>query len=282
MKAEHSLSQLCAAFDVKRSGYHAWVKAEASQRACTDAVLREKIRGVHARHRGRYGAPRIQRELADQGDRHSCKRIARLMRAEGIQGLCARRFVPRTTQSDHDHPIAPNRLAESAAPTGPNQTWVTDLTYVWTAEGWLYVAVLLDLWSRRVVGWATAETLHTRLAIQALQMAVRHRQPPRGVLHHSDRGVQYASGEYRGWLAAAGLEPSMSRAGNPYDNAAMESFNATYKRECVSLAEARGGYATRAEAATDFFDYVEKYYNRVRRHSALGYKSPVDFELQLN
>lgn len=282
MKAEHSLSQLCAAFDVKRSGYHAWVKAATSQRERTDAALREKICVVHARHLGRYGAPRIQRELAAQGDRHGCKRIARLMRAEGIQGLCARRFVPRTTQSDHDHPIAPNRLAERPAPTGPNQTWITDLTYVWTAEGWLYVAVLLDLWSRRVIGWATAETLHTRLATQALQMALHQRQPSRGVLHHSDRGVQYASGEYRGWLAAAGLEPSMSRAGNPYDNAAMESFNATYKRECVSLAQARGGYANRTEASDDFFNYVEKYYNRVRRHSALGYQSPVDFELQLN
>jgi putative transposase len=282
MKAEHSLSQLCAALGVKRSGYHAWVKAEASERERTDDALREKIRRVHTRHRGRYGAPRIQRELAAQGDRHGGKRIARLLRAEGLHGLCARRFVPRTTHSDHDQPIAPNRLAERPAPTGSNQTWVTDLTYVWTAEGWLYVAVLLDLWSRRVVGWATAETLHTRLATQALQMAVRHRQPPHGGRHHSDRGVQYASGEYRRWLTAVGLEPSMSRAGNPYDNAAMESFNATYKRECVGLAEASGGYATRAEATQDFFDYVEKYYNRVRRHSALGYQSPVDFELQLN
>ena len=282
MKADYSLSQLCAALDVKRSGYHAWVTAGASQRERTDDVLRAKIRAVHTQHRGRYGAPRIQRELTAQGERHGCKRIARLLRAERLQGLCARRFVPRTTHSDHDQPIAPNLLAERPAPTGPNQTWVTDLTYVWTAEGWLYVAVLLDLWSRRVVGWATAETLHTRLATLALGMAVRHRQPPHGVLHHSDRGRQYASGEYRGWLAAAGLEPSMSRAGNPYDNAAMESFNATYKRECVGLAEAQGGYATRAEATADFFNYVEKYYNRVRRHSALGFQSPVDFELQLN
>jgi len=282
MKSDYSLSQLCAAFDVKRSGYHAWVRADASQRERDDDALRKKIRAVHLTHRGRYGAPRIQQELAAQGHPHGCKRIARLMQAEGIRGLCARRFVPRTTQSDHDHPIAPNELATRPAPTGPNQTWVTDLTYVWTGEGWLYVAVMLDLWSRRVVGWATAQTLHTQLAIQALQMAVRHRQPPKGVLHHSDRGVQYASGEYRGWLAAAGLEPSMSRSGNPYDNAAMESFNATYKRECVGLAQAHGGYATRAEAIDDFFNYVEKYYNRVRRHSALGYKSPVDFELQLN
>jgi transposase InsO family protein len=282
MKAEHSLTALCAAFGVKRSGYHAWVQAAASARERTDAVLRGQIRTVHTQHRGRYGAPRIQAELAAQGARHGCKRIARLMRAAGLRGLCARRFVPRTTQSDHDQPIAPNRLATHPAPTGPNQTWVTDLTYVWTAEGWLYVAVMLDLWSRYVVGWATGETLHARLARRAAQMALQHRRPPRGLLHHSDRGVQYASGEYHDLLAAAGLTPSMSRAGNPYDNAAMESFNATYKRECVGLAEARGGYATRAEAANDFFDYVEKYYNRVRRHSALGFQSPVDFEHQTN
>jgi transposase InsO family protein len=282
MKAEHSLTDLCAAFAVKRSGYHTWVKAAASERERTDAALRVQIRTVHEQHRQRYGAPRIQAELAAQGQRHGCKRIARLMRVDGLRGLCARRFVPQTTQSDHDQPIAPNRLATQPVPTGANQTWVTDLTYVWTAEGWLYVAVMLDLWSRCVVGWATGETLHARLATQALQMALQHRRPAPDLLHHSDRGVQYASAEYRERLTAAGLTPSMSRAGNPYDNAAMESFNATYKRECVGLAEARGGYATRAEATNDFFDYVEKYYNRVRRHSALGFKSPVDFEHQTN
>lgn len=282
MKAAYPLAQLCAAFDVTRSGYHAWVKAGASARARTDAALRPKIRAVFVEHRGRYGAPRIQDELAAQGHHHGGKRIARLMKAEGLRGLCSRRFVPRTTQSDHDQPIAPNRLAQRPAPTGPNQTWVTDLTYVWTAEGWLYVAVILDLWSRCVVGWATASTLHAQLAIRALRMAIQHRRPPPGLLHHSDRGVQYASAEYRALLAAAGMEPSMSRQANPYDNAAMESFNATYKRECVGLAAAAGGYATRAEATTDFFAYAETYYNRVRRHSALGSISPLDFELQLN
>lgn len=282
MKGEHSLAQLCAAFEVKRSGYHAWVKAEASPRERADAALLPKIRVVFARHQGRYGSPRIRDELADQGARHGGKRIARLMKAAGLRGRCSRRFVPRTTQSDHDHPIAPNLLAQRRAPTGPNQSWVTDLTYVWTTEGWLYVAVLLDLWSRRVVGWATAPTLHASLATRALQMALKHRSPSPGLLHHSDRGVQYASGEYRGLLRAGGLEPSMSRAGNPYDNAVMESFNATYKRECVGLAEEHGGYATRAEATADLFDYVEKYYNRERRHSALGYQTPVDFENQLN
>jgi transposase InsO family protein len=282
MKTEHSLAQLCAALDVTRGGYHAWVQAEASQRERTDATLLPKIRAVHAQHKGRYGAPRIQDALAKQGAHHGGKRIARLMKQAGLRGLCSRRYVPCTTQSDHDQPIAPNRLAQRPAPTGPNQTWVSDLTYVWTAESWLYVAVILDLWSRRVVGWATAETLHASLATRALQMALKHRRPPKGLLHHSDRGVQYASGEHRALLTAASMEPSMSRAGNPYDNAAMESFNATYKRECVGLAEARGGYATRAEATHDFFDYVEKYYNRERSHSALGYKTPVDFENQLN
>ena len=282
MRTGHSVAGLCAALDVKRSGYYAWAKAGAGARQREDADLLPEIRAVHERHHGRYGAPRIWRDLAAQGHRHGRKRIARLMRAAGLQGLCARRFVPRTTQSDHAQPIAPNLLAGRAAPTGPNQTWVTDLTYVRTREGWLYVAVILDLWSRRVAGWATAPTLHAALAIGALRMAVGNRRPGRGLLHHSDRGSQYASGEYRALLAMYGMEPSMSRKGNPYDNAAMESFNATYKRECVGLAEERGGYTTRAEAEGEFFVYVETYYNRVRRHSALGYQTPVDFENQLN
>lgn len=282
MKAEHSLSALCAAFDVTRSGYHAWAKTGPGPREQADAQLLPKIRAVHQEHRGRYGAPRIQQELAAQGSRHGGKRIARLMKAAGLRGLCARRYVPRTTDSRQGQPIAPNLLGERPAPTGPDQTWVTDLTYVPTEEGWPYVAVILDLWSRKVVGWATAATLHAALAIDALRMALQQRRPPRGLLHHSDRGVQYASGDYRALLAAAGLEASMSRQGNPYDNAAMESFNATYKHECVGLAEAAGGYATRAEATADCFLYVETYYNRVRRHSALGSRSPVDFERQLN
>ena len=282
MKADHTLAALCAAFDVTRSGYHAWAKAVPGGREQADALLLPKIREVFARHKGRYGAPRIRDELAAHGARHGGKRIARLMKAAGLRGLCPRRFVPRTTDSRHGQPIAPNLLAERPEPTGPDQTWVTDLTYVRTGEGWLYVAVVLDLWSRRVVGWAAAPTLHAALAIDALRMALRQRRPPPGLLHHSDRGVQYASASYRALLAAAGLEASMSRAGNPYDNAAMESFNATYKRECVGLAEAAGGYATRADAAADLFLYAETYYNRVRRHSALGSRSPVDFELQLN
>lgn len=282
MSAEHALTDLCAAFDVTRSGYHAWLAAAPSAREQADAALRPHIQAVHARHKGRYGAPRIQDALAKAGQRHGTKRIARLMRQEGLRGLGAKRFVPQTTDSDHDQPIAPNRLAEAPPPTGPNQVWVSDLTYVATQEGWLFVAVILDLWSRRVVGWSTGPSLKSCLVITALQMALKHRRPAPGLLHHSDRGVQYASTEHRQRLAAAGVQMSMSRAGNPYDNAAMESFMATYKRECVGLAQAAGGYATRAAATHDFFQYAEAYYNRERSHSALGYQSPVDFETQLN
>ena len=282
MKTEHPLVQLCAALDVKRSGYLAWAKAPASRREQSDATLLPRIHALHEKHKKRYGAPRIQKELAQQGHAHGRKRIARLMKQAGLRGRCSRRFVPRTTQSDHDQPIAPNLLSQRPVPTGPNQVWINDLTYVWTHEGWLYVAVILDLWSRRVVGWNTGSTLQSCLVQAALRMAIKHRQPPGGLLHHSDRGVQYASGDYRALLAAATIQPSMSRAGNPYDNAAMESFMATYKRECVGQAQDGGGYGTRAEAANDFFDYVEKYYNRERLHSALGYKTPVDFENQLN
>ena len=282
MKAQHPISQLCAAFDVTRSGYHAWQAASPSARATADTALLDDLRQLHAQPRGRYGAPRLQRALAQRGQRHGTQRIARLLRQAGLRGRTPRRFVPRTTDSDHDQPIAPNHLAGRPAPTGPNQVWVSDLTYVATAQGWLYVAVILDLWSRRVIGWSAGASLATAAVLAALRMALKHRQPPRGLLHHSDRGVQYASAQHRAVLAAAGLQASMSRAGNPYDNAVMESFMATYKRECVGLAAQTGGYATRAEATADFFAYAESYYNRERLHSALGYKSPVDFENQLN
>ena len=279
MSGQHPIGQLCAALGVSRSGYHAWAQAAPSARRQADAVLLPQIEAIHARHLGRYGAPRIQNELARQGRRHGTKRVARLMKRAGLRGLARKRFVPCTTQSQHDRPIAPNRLAQGPAPTGPNQIWVSDLTYVATRQGWLYLAVILDLWSRRVVGWSSGPTLQSCLVVAALQMALRHRQPPQGLLHHSDRGVQYASAPYQGLLAAAGIQPSMSRAANPYDNACMESFMATYKRECVGLS---AGYATHAQAAQDFFAYVETYYNRQRSHSALGYQTPVDFENQVN
>ena len=282
MKAEHTVADLCATLDVTRSGYYAWQAAGPSARQVADAALLADVQAIHARHQKRYGAPRIRHELQQRGQRHGTKRIARLMRADGLHGRCARRYVPRTTDSDHDQPIAPNRLAQAPAPSGPNQIWVSDFTYVQTDEGWLYVAVIHDLWSRRVIGWNASASLAAALVLVALRMAVAHRRPGPGLQHHSDRGVQYACADHRALLAAHGLEPSMSRAGNPYDNAAMESFMATYKRECVALAQERGGYATPAQATTDFFAFAESYYNRERLHSALGYKTPVDFENQTN
>lgn len=190
MSAEHSLARLCAAFDVSWSGYHAWKARSPSARAQADAALMSDIAAIHDEHRGRYGAPRIHRELADQGKRHGRKRVARLMKLGGFQGRCPRRFVPHTTDSDHQEPIAPNRLAEAPAPTGPNQAWVSDLTYVRTGEGGLYVAVILDLWSRRVVGWSCGDTLAAGLVVAALSMALQHRRPSHGLVPHSDRGGQ--------------------------------------------------------------------------------------------
>jgi len=282
MKTQYSLAALCAALDVTRTGDHAWVQRPPSVRAQVDADLPAAIRAIHAAHRGRYGGPRIQAELRARGHRHGRKRIARLLRHAGLRGLCSRRFVPRTTDSRHAHPIAPNHLATHPAPTGPNQIWVADLTYVATAAGWLDVAVIMDLYSRRIIGWAAGLSLATATVLAALRMALTHRQVPVGLLYHTDRGVQYASGEHRKVLAGAGIEASMSRVGNPYDNAAMASFMATYKRECVALAEAAGGYATPTDATADFFDYVELYYNRQRRHSALGYQTPLDFDTNVN
>lgn len=282
MKDEHSIRALCAALAVSPSGYHAWQKAPPSPRQQSDAALLEDIRSLHTHHQGRYGAPRIGHALKKRGQRHGTKRIARLMRAEGLRGRGPRGGRPRTTDSDHDQPIAPNRLAQAPVPTGPNQLWASDLTYVQTQEGWLYVAVILDLWSRRVIGWSASASLAAATVLAALRMALTHRRPCAGLLHHSDRGVQYASAEHRAVLAAAGIEMSMSRAGNPYDNATLESFMATYKREGVTLAQEQGGYATRAAATTDFFVFAESYYNRERLHSALGYTSPVDFENQTN
>jgi putative transposase len=277
MKNEHSLAALCAALGVSRPGYYRWQDAEPGPRAREDAALTEAIRVVHGEHRGVYGSPRVMRALRERGRQHSRKRIARLMRAEGLHGKCPRRFVPCTTQSGHAEPIAPNRLAEHPKPTAPNQVWVSDITYVRTAEGWLYVAAILDLYSRRIVGWASGASLAAELVLAALAMARLHRRPPAGLLYHSDRGVQYACGDFRAALTAAQLVASMSRQGNCYDNATMESFWSSFKRECAEEI-----YPTRRDGTAAAFDYIETFYNRVRLHSALGYQSPVDFENHLN
>jgi transposase InsO family protein len=278
MSGEHSVKLLCATLGVSRSGYYAWACSAGSARSRRDAQLRQKIAAVHQQSRQTYGSPRVTLELHALGESVGRHRVARLMRAEGLRGRHKRRYRVVTTDSRHDHPIAPNLLAKRALPTRLNEVWVSDLTYVPTDEGWLYVAGVLDRCSRRLVGWAMGSTLETSLPLAALQMALQQRQPAMGLIHHSDRGVQYASSQYRAALAAHGLIASMSRKGNCYDNAVMEAFWSSLKNELVH----RYRFPTRAAARTAIFDYIEVFYNRTRRHSALGYQSPLDYESHLN
>lgn len=273
-KANYSVSELCSAFDVSRSGYSKWRTAPPSRRARDDERLTAHVRAIHQRSRRTYGSPRVHAELRDQGERVSRKRVERLMREEGLQARRKRRFRV-TTESGHGLPVARNVLARRFTVDAPDSVWVGDITYVWTAQGWLYLAVLLDLYSRRVVGWALRPTLAEELATEALQMALSRRQPPRGLLHHTDRGCQYAATEYRAELAQRGITCSMSRRGNCWDNAVAESFFATLKTELVHRHE----FATHAEARRAIADYIESFYNAERRHSALGYVSPIAFEL---
>lgn len=278
MQEEHSIADLCAALGVSRSGYHAWVTREPGPRAQADAVLWPLIEQAYKESRQTYGSPRIRQWLGRHGQKCSRHRVARLMRGHRMKSQTKRRFRVALTDSNHDLPIAPNRLRDTKPPAQRDAVWVADITYVDTAEGWLYVAGVLDRHTRRCVGWAMEDTLATSLPLAALDMALQHRQPKTGLVHHSDRGVQYASATYRQRLAAAGVQPSMSRKGNCYDNAAMESFWSSLKRELVH----RVRFATRAEARAAVFEWIEIFYNRERLHSALGYKSPVDFETQLN
>jgi transposase InsO family protein len=275
MKGEHCVRLLCALLGVSSSGYYGWRQKRPSQRQREDAALAAQIAAAHRASRGTYGSPRIVEDLREEGTRTSKRRCARLMRAQGLHGKKKNRRRPRTTDSRHAQPVAPNLIAERPVPSGPNQAWRTDITYLKTAEGWLFLAAILDAWSRRVVGWACAPTLHASLALAALRDALQRRQPPKGVLHHSDRGCQYVDADYVALLAAAGLERSMSRAGNCYDNAAMESFWSTFKSD-TGLDEIV--LATRRDAELAVFDYIETFYNPRRRHSSLGYLSPVAFE----
>jgi transposase InsO family protein len=280
MKDDHSVQTLCLHLEVSASGYYDWQRRRLcpGPRAVEDQTLALEIDQIHARSRQTYGSPRVEKELRKQGRRHGRRRVARLMKAKGLCGRQKGRYRVQTTDSNHDQPIAPNRLAEAPKATAPNQLWVADITYIETQEGWLYLAAILDLYSRKIVGWAMSERIDTALVLKALAMAVLHRCPPARLLFHSDRGVQYASADYRQALGDAGLVASMSRRGNCYDNATMESFWATLKLELVY----RGRFDTRAQARRQIFDYIETFYNRQRAHSALDYKSPIDFELQNN
>jgi transposase InsO family protein len=265
--------------EVSPSGYYAWRKRPPSERAIADERLLLNIRIAHTKSDGDYGAPRVQRELRDDGLHVGTKRVARLMRQDGLQGRAPRRHRPRTTESAHDHPIAPNLLARQFEVNGValNEVWVSDITYVPTQEGWLYLAAVLDLASRRCVGWAMRDTLDAELAISALEMAIATRRPDPGLIHHSDRGSQYACAEYRKLLAQRGMRASMSRKGNCWDNAVAESFFATLELELIM----KHRWATRDDARRALFRFIEGWYNRERRHSTLDYVSPVAYEERL-
>ena len=280
MKKDYSILSLCQHLEVSPSGYYDWLKRRTSPgpRALENQLLAQAIGRIYHQSRRTYGSPRILQELRKAGFRHGRNRIARLMQANNLCGRQKGRYHVQTTDSNHAEPIAPNHLAQAPKATAPNQLWVADITYVKTRQHWLYVAAILDLYSRRIVGWAMSERMDTALVLSALGMALQHRQPPAKLLFHSDRGVQYAASHYRQALAQAKLIASMSRKGNCYDNATMESFWSTLKVELVY----RSDFDTRAQARAAIFDYIEVFYNRQRSHSSLNYQSPVDFENQTN
>jgi transposase InsO family protein len=271
-KARYPVRALCRTLGVSSSGYYAWAIRGRRRSPDRDLAVRHAIRVAHVESRGRYGSPRILQVLRGQGHRVGRNRVIRLMRAEGLRARRCRRFVV-TTDSRHPWTPAPNHLQRHFQARHPNRGWVADLTYLDTHEGWLYLAVVIDLFSRRVVGWAIRTTLHTDLPEAALRMAIIRRQPRPGLVHHSDRGMQYASHTYRALLRAYGLTASMSRRGNCWDNAVVESFFSTLKQELGI-----GRWLTRADATRAVIDYIDGFYNPVRLHSTLGYQSPAAFE----
>jgi putative transposase len=261
-------------FEVSPSGYYAWRKRPESTRRCEDRQLSREIAEIHQNVDQSYGARRIGKELQERGRRCSPKRVARLMRQQGVIAAGTRPQRVTTTDSNHSFGVAPNHLEQDFTATAPNQKWAGDITYIRTAEGWLYLAVVLDLFSRKVVGWAMSSRIDQQLTRAAMMMALRQRKPRDGLIMHTDRGVQYAASEYRRLLADWSVRPSMSRRGNCYDNAVSESFFARLKQEVVH----RMSYRTRQEARRSIFRYIEVFYNRQRRHSRLGYLSPERFE----
>jgi putative transposase len=269
--AEFPVNALCRVVGVTRQGYYAWVARKPSSREQSDRELEQKIRAAHEASHGTYGSPRIRKALAeaDTGVRVSKRRVERLMRAEGLCGCQPKRFR-RTTVNDPSHAVAPNTLDRGFTVQRPNQAWVADITYVQTATGWSYVAVILDLFSRSVVGWAVDTSMTTELVMRALHMALLRRDPPVGLLHHSDRGCQYTSHSYQRALAEGGIVASMSRKGNCWDNAVAESFFSTLKTELVD----RETWPSHGELRAALFEYIEVFYNRQRLHSTLGYITP--------
>ena len=275
-RADYPVRILCDVLEVSPAGYYAWRARPESRRSTANRQLVNDIKRVYRDAYGRYGSPRIHIELKAQGRGVSRGRIERLMRHHGIRAIMARPYRVRTTDSRHGLPIAPNLLDRHFVAPAPNCVWLADITYVETDQGWLYLATVMDLYSRRIVGWAMADHLRTELPLAALRMAIAAKQPGPGLIHHSDRGVQYASADYRKVIQSAGFQASMSRKADCYDNAPMESFFHTLKTELVHHRH----YATRQEARREIFAYIEGFYNRTRRHSAIGYISPIEMELK--
>jgi transposase InsO family protein len=273
-KVAFPVAALCRLLAVSPSGFYAAQGRPRSPHGRRDDKLTEQVVGVHAASKGRYGSPRVHAELKAAGERVGRKRVARLMREKKLAARMRRRFRT-TTDSKHDFPIAPNVLERDFTASAPDQAWVTDITFLWTAQGWLYLAVILDLFSRRVVGWATSQNVDRHLALAALDTALARRRPAAGLVHHSDRGSTYASSDYRKALDARGLECSMSRKGDCWDNAVAESFFSTLKRELEGIDD----FESRAGATLSISDYIDGFYNIQRRHSAINYTSPVEFEL---
>ena len=265
---------MCDALSVSPSGYYAWRSRPESPRKIANRELLVDIRRVYRQHRERYGAPRIHAELRAEGHTLSRKRVARVMRQHGIRARAPRRYRVCTTDSKHSLPVAENLLDQNFVAERPDQVWLADITYIPTGEGWLYLAVILDLFTRKVVGWAMRDHMRAELTIAALTMAIQRRRPRAGLVHHSDRGSQYAAGDYRDILRTAAIVQSMSRKGNCWDNAPIESFFGTLKTELVHQRE----YPDRDAARRDLFAYVEAYYNRRRLHSAIGYITPEQAE----
>jgi transposase InsO family protein len=274
-KAWAPVSVVCRLLEVSRSGFYAWEERGPSNRSVQDGKLAVQIAAIHKASGNTYGSPRVHDELADEGVSVSRKRVARLMTELGLQSVRRRRFKA-TTDSNHALPVAENVLDRKFEVDAPDVAWVTDITYVWTSEGWLYLAAILDLFSRRVVGFAMSERIDRALVLEALRVAIGRRLPNAGLLHHSDRGSQYASGDYQDALEDLGVVCSMSRKGNCWDNAVAESFFATLKTECVYPRR----FATKREAREVIFDFIEGFYNPRRRHSTLGYLSPMEFEMK--
>jgi len=272
-KAAHHVATLARVLGVSPSGFYAWSDRAPSARAQADRRLLARIHAIHEQSRGTYGAPRIHAELQAHGIPCGRKRVARLMRAAPLAGAQRRRYRG-TTRQDREASVAPDLVKRQFTASAPDQLWVADITYVPTAEGWLYLATVLDAWSRRIVGWAMADTLQTDLVVEALNMAVWNRRPAAGVVHHSDRGAQYTSLAFSRRCRDAGIVPSMGSIGDAYDNALAEAFFASLKTELLT----RHAFATRKAARLALFDYIEAFYNTHRRHSALGYLSPAEFE----